>query len=417
MSRTKITNRLIYVLSLPGFLLLAPWANAEVSLARTSSAETNNESTFKVYGFLRPVVSVSSRSVSSFGNAATENGSLVWKRENAVAATEAAPASQMAYGKTMRSHWGVGQSRFGFDFHHGPLDGQGKSVDAKIEMDFVDFDRSEATTAIRPRLRIAGANLNLDDGWSVFAGQDWDILSAAKPFVYNFVSLYFRAGNIGFMRPQVRLAKTDSEKREVMAFMVGVAGLNDSDSNSSAVERGAAPSFGARLTPFRSAKVIAGFTSLAAPRRYESGWDHKLKWSYVGKVFAEIKPSSSFEIHSSFFGGTNINSTGSALSLGSGSFTGNQFEVGGYITSIVHLCPSTELTIGTGFDKLLGDSENRAGAIEGNYVSRVAAKHQIMTHVQFFSEFSSFFTKYRWSSNTTFHENAFQLESGIIVTL
>ncbi len=78
------------------------------------------------------------------------------------------------------------------------------SAKGVVELDFIDFDRSQATVGIRPRLRLLGIEKAFLSGDTIFLGQDWDILAMSKPFTYNFVGLYFRSGNVGFLRPQIR---------------------------------------------------------------------------------------------------------------------------------------------------------------------------------------------------------------------
>ena len=362
---------------------------------------------YKVTGFIRPTYSFSSASVSSFGSASGSS----WQRDNQVAATEASPRTGVNFSKVHRSHWTVGQSRIG-------LTTKKESTEGILEFDFIDFDRSEATVAIRPRLRVAGIKHDINSHFSVFAGQDWDILSVIKPHTYNFVSLYFRAGNIGFMRTQARISYFDDNQKERFTFSLGAAGLNDSDSNSSAVERGTTPVFSSRIFVLNNETLITGLAANYTSRRMESGLVSRQQNTWTAKFFIELKPSSVFDLRASFFTGKNTQSTSSMLSLASASYSGSQSEIGGYLTSSIKITHNFETLFGCGFDKILTSSENRAGQLRQNWVSRIGMGLNITDSLKFFEENTYFNSLYSWDSGLDRQRSkSFQFETGLIYTL
>lgn len=364
-----------------------------------------------LYGFLRPALSIATGSVSSFGMATGSSSALRWERDNQVAATEAAPHLGVSHPLSARSQLTVGQSRFGIVAKRG-------AIESRIELDFVDFDRAEAATAIRPRLRVIGASLELSDRLSLFAGQDWDIISAAKPFTYNPVSLYFRGGNTGFIRPQFKLTFRNGERSEVASVAIGAAGLNDADSNASALERGVAPSLGARLNVVQGKLLTLGIATVGAPRRVENASGSvETRPAWLGKMFAEYKPASSIEIHANAFFGVNAQSMGAIQSLGSATYAGSQFEIGGFLTADVHLTSRFDLLVGSGIDHLLVQSEAHAGQLTENWVSRAGLGWEAMGGVRSFCELSVFESRYSWIGLETLHSSAGQLEAGIQVSI
>lgn len=78
----------------------------------------------------------------------------------------------------------------------------GASVAGKVEIDFQNGG-SESRELIR--MRHAYLRIEHDSGFSVLAGQTWDVISPLFPSV-NGDSLMWNAGNIGDRRPQLRFA-------------------------------------------------------------------------------------------------------------------------------------------------------------------------------------------------------------------
>ncbi len=365
-----------------------------------------------IYGFVRPTYSVASDSVSSFGYSSLSGTVLKWNRDNQVAATEASPIPGVSYPHSVRSHLTLGQSRIGSLI-------KTEKVKSQFEFDFIDFDRSESTTAIRPRLRIVGATFFFSKSVSLFAGQDWDIVSTPKPITYNFVSLYFRSGNVGFMRPQFRLTVNDNDEKEMVSIAIGAAGLNDS-ADSSEIERGVTPTLGFRYNALRTKSFLAGISALATARRFEpantsgSAGDVNTKPAWLAKIFGELKPLENFNLRASIFGGSNAQSTSSVLSLATASYSGSQSEVGGFLNTDLSLAEHFTLVAGTGIDHILNGSEKRSGQLIQNWVSRLGADWEIFNQVHTVFETSYFHSHYLWSNLEDVYGRALQFEVGLV---
>lgn len=384
--------------------LLASHALADVGWT-AGSAEMS------FYGFIRPSYSLATDAVASFGSPTGSGPTLAWTRDNQVAASEAAPPAGVTHPHSARSSFNVGQSRFGFYAKQG-------EIGARIEMDFVDFDRSEATTTIRPRLRIAGADIAISERMSLFAGQDWDIIAAAKPFTYNYVGLYFRAGNTGFMRPQARLTFKDENRAELLSLMIGAAGLNDSTANAGAVERGVFPAFGFRYNALRLKELTAGVAAVGAPRRIEptGAGDVKTMPAWLAKGFADWMIGEVVEIRANFYGGINPQSI-AANSIATVSYTGSQSEIGGYLTANAHAFKNVDLFGGTGITRLTDGSELRVGDLRENWISRIGADWKFVDQAHFITELSYFRSRYHWTNAESITGKALQLEAGLTVNI
>jgi len=365
------------------------------------------------YGFVKPTYSLATDAVSSFGSASGSGNSLQWNRDNQVAATEAAPPAGVTRAHSARSQLSVGQSRGGFFAKR-------DRVDARIEMDFVDFDRSQAATALRPRLRIAGANIALTDHLLLFGGQDWDIIAGPKPFTYNYVGLYFHAGIKGFMRPLFRLTWQVDAHKEILSVALGAAGINDSSANTSAVERGVTPTAGFRFNAVRADNLTVGIAAVGTARRLESNaiaGDVRMKQAWLAKSFIDFHPGSRLKIRADVFGGVNAQSTGSALSLATASYNGNQEEIGGFLSADVKIFEHFDLFGGSGIDHMLSSSESRSGELRDNWVSRMGADWNFYEQVHFFTETSYFRSHYQWTGVEHVSGKALQVETGLTVEI
>lgn len=396
-------NKSVYLISILA-TISSNFSHANVTLRA-------GESEISFYGFVRPTYSIADKSVSSFGYSSSTSV-LKWNRDNQVAATEASPPPGVAYSSSARAHFTLGQSRFG-------ATAKWERIKSQFEFDLVDFDRSEATTSIRPRLRTVGVNLSLTKQLSLFAGQDWDIIAGPKPVTYNYVSLYFRGGNVGFMRPQFRLTAHDDEGIELMSVAIGAAGLNDLI-NSSDVERGVIPTVGVRYNIWHEKTFVTGLSGLAAARRIEpagASSEPRTKPAWIAKVFGECRASEKVGFRGSVFGGQNAQSTGAVLSLATASYSGSQYEVGGFLNSDFHLTSNIALIGGTGIDHVLNGSEKRAGQLVSNWVSRLGADWEFINQAHALVEVTHFRSEYLWSDLEQVSGRAFQIEGGLVVNI
>ncbi|MCR9296919.1 MAG: hypothetical protein NXI32_29770 [bacterium] len=97
------------------------------------------------------------------------------------------------------------RTRAGLDIEGPELNLLGSSFDtsAIIEVDFFGEFLTENSTGVRLREAYWQAE---SDGWTLLAGQTWDIINPLRPRTVNF-SVGWAGGNIGFRRTQLRLER------------------------------------------------------------------------------------------------------------------------------------------------------------------------------------------------------------------
>ena len=95
------------------------------------------------------------------------------------------------------------ETRLGFNFT-GPKNDT-MVTSGKVEFDFFGNYAEENKAKIQMRhayMQFAWPK----SGWSLLAGQTWDVISPLNPSTLNYTVLW-DAGNIGYRRPQIRLTK------------------------------------------------------------------------------------------------------------------------------------------------------------------------------------------------------------------
>ncbi|MCP4450729.1 MAG: hypothetical protein GY809_04660, partial [Planctomycetes bacterium] len=104
------------------------------------------------------------------------------------------------------------ETRFGFKIK-APETGR-YAVSGQMEWDMYGEDvyGNDPATANqnKPDLQTRHAFITIKDvdtGWSLLAGQTWDVVSPLNPRTLNYTPLWW-VGNYGFRRPQIRLSKT-----------------------------------------------------------------------------------------------------------------------------------------------------------------------------------------------------------------
>jgi hypothetical protein len=155
---------------------------------------------------------------------------------------------------------------------------------------------------------------------------------------------------------------------------------------------------------------------MLAPRRYEDTVTLQAvsRLSYVGTMFATFSPVPELAIHANSYYGQNIQSTGAALTLSTGSFTGNQQEVGGNITAKWKLTDKFSLGGGSGIATLIGNYENRVGTMRRNWVSKLSAGYLLHPKLDLFIEGARFDTTYTSPGLGVDHPVAFAVETGFV---
>jgi hypothetical protein len=174
-----------------------------LSIHSVSSATQKGFET-EVYGFLRASSMYSSDALASYNNI------------NLSPPTHAAPRITST-DKKDRLSFQTQQSRVGFNLK------KGDQLSAKLDFDSIDFAKSSPTTQMNPRVRIAAVTYAWENQ-KVVIGQDWDLFSPVTSFTFDYVGLYFMAGNTGFMRQQLRYL--NSQGNWEFGTPIGMAGNN-----------------------------------------------------------------------------------------------------------------------------------------------------------------------------------------------
>ena len=233
------------------------------------------------YGFIKADVTGASREVESFGNM------------NLVAPTNVSPAS--LYSATQTSYqnnrgalsFQTGQSRLGTYIENGNISGQ-------IEFDFLNFNADASPTAqVSPRIRLLRVEYTFSAEHKVSMGQEWDLFSAPdRPLTYNFVGLYFHAGNVGFLKQQMRYLFTPND----WEISVGAALLraNPTPSNSE-IELTGLPNLAARIIAPLAHGIKTGASAVVGKTR-PAAFPSSLCGVYGINTFISIVTESGFKL-------------------------------------------------------------------------------------------------------------------------
>ena len=153
------------------------------------------DSTFRVYGFVR---------LDAMYDDSRMNDVLIpaYARSEDPSPPGGVPPDVVADDDDSEFSMSARLTRLGVDVDGPVVEGMGDAeLDGKIEIDFynVGLDDSDSRAAIRLRL----AYLTLEwGGWTLLAGQDWDVISPLYPVVNNDL-LHWGSGNLGDRRPQL----------------------------------------------------------------------------------------------------------------------------------------------------------------------------------------------------------------------
>lgn len=267
-----------------------------------------SEPSLKWYGFVLPFVSLGSAAVESFGQ---PNGSAVTAAGNPVVGGVARD--------DVRGTFQVAQSRVGLMAIPAP------ELEARLELDFIDFAKASPTTGANPRLRRAVLNWKPSEAWKFVFGQDWDLISPLMPFTYNFVGHFFEAGDIGFMRHQFQVLKTHGASETGIA--VGLPQQNTSSADG-ATELTVLPTLALRQT-WNAEGWSVGASALAAVVRASAASSTRIT-SGALTVFGSAK-STTTEVRSEAYYGRNTANLG-MLGLSFCNAAACSDEVGFYVS-------------------------------------------------------------------------------------
>lgn len=319
--------------------------------------------------------------------------------------------------KTSRMSFQTQMSRVGVTFSKDKLSG-------KMEFDFIDFNKSSPTTQMNPRVRIASVTYAIDGTSKVIIGQDWDLFSPVTSFTFDYVGLYFMAGNTGFMRQQAQYLKTvgDWEFGGALGMAGNNPGVTDND-----LEIGKSPTYSARISrSLTNGRVgVSGiYSTLHFNNTNASATVSKDAYAY--NAFYEQKVGS-WNIKSEAYYGQNLANLG-ALSIGRGTALNSVKEYGGTLTAQYIHDEVQTIFGGVGLARIDGKSQlpafsfnagtapnlsiNNPG-VSSNFVSRVGYEYKLTPDLSWLTEVSRYETDSKLTDDKYQLNVAHSLESGI----
>ena len=371
---------------------------------------------FGIYGFILPTFNVTDSGVDSINN-----------KNNMTAFVAAAnPVLALKQG-TAASTFQVAQSRFGFDF---ATDAQVKGI---LEFDLMDFTKSSATTTGFPRVRRALIEAPIGNGFTLEAGQDWDLFNGGvHPFTYNYVGHYFESGDSGFMRTQFVIKKQFESSSVSLSAGLPTANTTATENQ---VELSLIPVITAQAQ-WKMESIRFGITALGASTYTDSSATNKITSMGVALFEESSSKESGFSTRAKAYCGQNLANI-AMLSLSFGRFGNDVYECGGYITPKYDLTPTTGLFVGAGAAYALNPSNVAAAytqtgstyslsstlpGIQGNVTARIGIDHEISPKVKIFSELAYLWTRHKLLANEVAlginsDTQAFVLQSGLMMTL
>jgi hypothetical protein len=371
-------------------------------LSTSVGATTVNGFDASFYGFIKASGMYASQALASYNNI------------NLSAPTHAVAVTR-PIDKTSRMSFQTQQTRAGINLK------KGDNLSAKLEFDFIDFNKSSPTTQMNPRVRIAAVTYAWENN-KIIVGQDWDLFSPVTSFTFDYVGLYFLAGNTGFMRQQAQYLK-DLGQWE-LGGALGMAGNNPGVTDAD-LELAKSPSYSGRATYKINEKSRIGLSGIYARLNYQAsptanGTTHD---AYAGNAFYE-QAWDGLTVKSELYYGQNLANIG-ALSIGKGTDTRDVKEYGGMLTAHYRIMERNFIFGGGGFAKVDNRSQIPAFApnpantaitnpgIRQNIVTRVGWEYRITDDFSWISEVSRFQTVSKLSDNKYQHNIAGSFESGV----
>lgn len=261
---------------------------------------------FKFYGIIKTAVEGAYGAPESFGH------------PNFSAVTSASHPVVFNDREEVFTSFQVAQTRFGFKLSQGPVLG-------KIELDFIDFNKSTPTLASQPRLRVASLDWKLSEHDTLSVGQQWDLFAHIQPHHLNIVGAHFTAGNLSFMRDQI-IWLHQRPKLDV-GVAVGLPGANGAESLNN-LERGLVPTVSARAGYKINEKSVVGVSGIGTSVRLS---DEDRLTVYGAALYLSWAISPSFELRGESYFGQNLANIGQ-LTLGAGHKDADVREVGAWLS-------------------------------------------------------------------------------------
>lgn len=363
-----------------------------------AQAMTKNGFDTELYGFIKASAMYSTEALGSFNNINLSAPT------HAVAHTKSSDSRGRLSFQTQQTRAGVNMKK-------------GDNISAKIEFDFIDFNKSSPTTQMNPRVRIASVTYAWENQ-KVIIGQDWDLFSPVGATTFDYVGLYFLAGNTGFMRQQAQYLNTQGNWE--IAGAIGMAGNNPGTIDSD-LELSKAPSYSARAS-YSLENGRMGVSTIYAKLKYET--NQSSHDSYAYNVFFE-KVLADTIIKSEAYYGQNLANLGS-LSIGRGTATSNVNEFGGTLSVSRKLDPQNIPFAGIGFAKV--DNKNEltpfattttgtnvitAPGIKSNFLMRLGWEYKVTEDFSWISEVSRYETTSKLTALNYQNNISGSLETGI----
>jgi cation/acetate symporter len=293
------------------------------------------------FGIVKPTIVVGT-GVESFG---AQSHVATTAAQNPVFASPAGSPDAAAFS------FQLAQSRFG-------LDAGTKTVSAKIELDFVQFQLASPVQAGFPRLRQAYVTYEPRAGHRLALGQMWDTFSPLNSHTFDLVGGLFQAGNTGFMRNQVAY-RVDLDHLELTAA-VGMPTQNTA-TQLSVVEYGLVPTFALRAAYKEKGQLYLGVSGIVS----EVGVT-KDRSRTAGAVNAFVDATlGPLSLKAEVVAGQNLNNLG-LLSLSTASAERDVGEVGGWVSAKVNASPLHALHVSAGVAAVTNPSALRAGYSPAN---------------------------------------------------
>lgn len=315
---------------------------AGLFLSTFTTAATVNGFDVSAYGFVKASALYADKAIASYNNI------------NLSAPTHAAPRTR-SEDHISRGSFQTQQSRIGFNLK------KTDDLTAKLEFDFIDFNKSSPTTQMNPRVRI----MSVTHTWGnnkIIVGQDWDMFSPVTTFTFDYVGLYFMAGNTGFMRQQAQFIRNvgDWDFGAALGMAGNNPGVTDAD-----LELAKAPTYALRA----SRRLLGGQTGVSAiysRLKYETT-NQTHHETYGLNAFYE-KAYERVTVKSEGYYGQNMANIGT-LAIGKGTNTKNVREFGVTLTANYKVIDRHFLFGGAGMAKVTNISEVTPFAMASNVVS------------------------------------------------
>jgi hypothetical protein len=293
----------------------------------------------RFYGTFKPTLAVSARAVESFSN------------PNASAITAAANPVTAPLHRTPRLSFQVAQSRFGFYVNEKGL------LRAHLEIDFFDSAKATPTVASTPRLRIATVDWAPSEHFAMSFGQDWDLHAPLNPYTTNLVGALFEAGNVGFMRQQIKAFVKNADFELGAALGIQAPNPTPKDNN---IEIGHFPSFAARAAALVGKTGRIGVSGIATQFTFSQGLPTERKAGSLGAAaFADVTPYEALNVRFEGYIGRNQANTG-MLALGQGGVAGDIDELGGFISGHHNIVAEHAIYATAGFAQILNPGDVKA---------------------------------------------------------